>query len=156
MTARDQLHPADPVQGLTFEPLDRNAPLVVDVQVRIGALLGWKCASRTREEWDAWSAQHPDRMFWLLSLDGVPAGMVAYDLHPGGEVEIETFGLVPEFIGKGLGGYALTLGVQRAWSLVPGVRRIWLHTSSLDHPGALPNYHRRGFRTFKTEAGERE
>jgi hypothetical protein len=73
----------------------------------------------------------------------------------GGEVEIETFGLVPEFIGKGLGGYALTLGVQRAWNLVPGVRRIWLHTSSLDHPGALPNHQRRGFRTFKTEAGER-
>jgi hypothetical protein len=35
------------------------------------------------------------------------------------------------------------------------VNRVWLHTSSLDHPRALPNYHRRGFRTFKTEEEER-
>ncbi len=32
-----------------------------------------------------------------------------------------------------------------------GTRRVWLHTSSADNPHALPNYHRRGFRTFKTE-----
>jgi hypothetical protein len=33
---------------------------------------------------------------------------------------------------------------------VPG-----LILEALDHPRALPNYHRRGFRTFKTEQGER-
>jgi GNAT superfamily N-acetyltransferase len=81
--------------------------------------------------------------------------MVSYDLHPGNEVEIETFGLLPEFVGKGLGGYALTLGIQQAWELAPSVTRVWLHTSTLDHPHALPNYHRRGFRTFRAEEGER-
>ena len=30
------------------------------------------------------------------------------------------------------------------------MNRVWLHTSSQDRPRALPNYHRRGFRTFKT------
>jgi GNAT superfamily N-acetyltransferase len=155
MTARDQLIAADPVHGLALEPLDRDSPLVVGLQVRIGAPYGWKCASRTGEEWIAWFAHYPDRMFWLLSFDGEPAGLVAYDLHAGNEVEIETFGLVPEFIGRGLGGYALTLGIQRAWDLTPAVERIWLHTSSVDHSRALPNYHRRGFRTFKTEEGER-
>jgi RimJ/RimL family protein N-acetyltransferase len=155
MTARDQLTPVDLVPGLTLERLDRDSPLVVELQVRIGAPYGWPCATRTGEEWMAWYAQHPDRMFWLLSFDGEPAGLVAYDLHPGNEVEIETFGLVPEFTGRRLGGYALTLAVQRAWDLTPTVERIWLHTSSVDHPSALPNYHRRGFRTFKTEEGER-
>ncbi|NIH86822.1 hypothetical protein [Amycolatopsis granulosa] len=43
--------------------------------------------------------------------------------------------------------YALTLVVEQAWHAAPDVRRIWLHTSNLDHPHALPNYHRRGFRT---------
>ena len=33
----------------------------------------------------------------------------------------------------------------------PAVSRVWLHTSTKDHPRALPNYHRRGLRTFKTE-----
>jgi len=28
---------------------------------------------------------------------------------------------------------------------------VWLRTSSADNPHALPNYQRRGFRTFKTE-----
>jgi hypothetical protein len=32
----------------------------------------------------------------------------------------------------------------------------WLHTSSFDNPRALPNYHLRGFRTFKTEPGQRD
>jgi GNAT superfamily N-acetyltransferase len=67
-----------------------------------------------------------------------------------------TFGLLPEFVGNGLGGCALTLAVQRAWALGPPVNRVWLHTSSQDHPRALPNYHRRGFRTFKTEQVEHD
>ncbi|MEV0197873.1 GNAT family N-acetyltransferase [Nonomuraea sp. NPDC050691] len=151
MTALDQLKPTAPVPGLVLEPLDRDSPLVVDIQARIGASYGWRSASRTEEEWQVWFAEAPDRTFWLLSFEGEPAGMASYDLHPGGEVEIETFGLLPEFVGKGLGGFALTLAIQRAWELAPSVKRVWLHTSTLDHPHALPNYHRRGFATFKTE-----
>jgi GNAT superfamily N-acetyltransferase len=155
LMARAQLNPAASVPGLVLEPLDRDSPLVIDLQARIGAPYGWKSARRTEEEWTAWFAQCPARMFWLLSFEGEPAGMVSYDLHSGDEVEIETFGLLPEFAGKGLGGYALTLAVQRAWELSPTVSRVWLHTSTLDHPRALPNYYRRGFRTVKTEEGER-
>ena len=154
MTARDQLVPADPVAGLTLEPLDRLSPLVVGLQVRIGAPHGWRCATRTEEEWATWYAETPDRLFRLLSFEGEPAGLVAYDLHPGPEVEIKTFGLVPEFVGRGLGGYALTLALATAWDLNPA--RVWLHTSTADHPGALPNYHRRGLRTFRTVERERE
>ena len=80
--------------------------------------------------------------------------MAIYDPHPDHDVEIETFGLVPEFTGKGLGGYALTLAVRQGWDLAPGTRRVWLHTSSADNPNALPNFHRRGFRTFKTRNGQ--
>jgi hypothetical protein len=155
MTALDQLNPAAPVPGLVLEPLRRDSPLVMDVQARIGAPYGWRSATRTEEEWRAWLAEAPERTFWLLSFEGEPAGMVSYDLHPGGEVEIETFGLLPEFVGKGLGGYALTLGIRRAWEPAPPVKRVWLHTSTLDHPHALPNYHRRGLRTFRTETRER-
>jgi GNAT superfamily N-acetyltransferase len=155
MTARDQLSPADPVPGLILEPVDRNSPLIPDVQAKIGASYGWNSATRTEEEWQAWFAEHPGRTFWLLSFDRAPAGMLSYDVHQGSEVEIESFGLLPEFVGKGLGGWALTLGIRQAWDLAPSVTRIWLHTSTFDHPHALPNYHRRGFRTYKTEEGER-
>jgi hypothetical protein len=28
---------------------------------------------------------------------------------------------------------------------------VWLHTSTLDHPAALPNYLKRGFKQVRTE-----
>lgn len=155
MTDRDQLVPAEPAPGLALETLDRDSPLVVGLQVKIGSPYGWKCVTRTDQQWAGWYAEHPDRLFRLLTVQGEPAGLVTYDLHPGDEVEIETFGLVPGFVGTGLGGYALTLALEQAWTLTPTVARVWLHTSSLDHPNALRNYHRRGLRTFKTEVGDR-
>ncbi|MEV0234008.1 GNAT family N-acetyltransferase [Nonomuraea sp. NPDC050786] len=155
MTAAEQLNPSAVVPGLALEPLDHDSPLVIDLQARIGAPYGWSSARRSDQEWSTLFARHPARMFCLLSLDGEPVGIAAYDVHSEEEVEIETFGLLPDFTGKNLGGYALTLTVERAWRLTPSVRRVWLHTSSLDHPHALPNYHRRGFRSYKTEIGER-
>lgn len=151
MTARDQLNPAPPVPGLTLEPLDLTDPLVVGLQVRIGAPYGWRSATRDPREWAGYLAERPDRRYHVLAFRGEPAGVVNHDVHPGDEVEIETFGLVPEFTGRGLGGYALTLGLRRAWDLIPGVRRVWLHTSTQDHPNALPNYRARGLRPFRTE-----
>ncbi len=151
LTARDQLNPAAPVPGLVLRSLDRDSPLIPEIMARVGAAYGWISASRTAEDWRAWFARSPNRTFGLLCFEDEPAGIVAYDPHPGDEVEILSFGLLPESVGRGLGGYALTLGVERAWECLPAVSRVWLHTSSSDHPNALPNYYRRGFRTFKTE-----
>ena len=43
----------------------------------------------------------------------------------------------------------LTKSVEEAWALGPS--RIWVHTCTLDHPAALPNYLSRGFRTVREE-----
>ncbi|AKU18616.1 GNAT family N-acetyltransferase [Luteipulveratus mongoliensis] len=155
MTTRDQLDPAPPVAGLALAPLNRDSPLISDVQARIGEPYGWRSARRAPDQWATWLAEVPHRTFALLTFDTAPAGIVAYEPRPADEVEIMTFGLLPEYIGKGLGGCALTLGIEHAWELSPTVNRVWLHTSSFDHPHALPNYHRRGFRTFRTEERER-
>lgn len=151
MTSSDQLAPAAPVPGLALTAVDRESPLIPETLARVGAAYGWVSATRTAAEWRAWFEASPRRLFSLLSFDGETAGIVVYDPHPGNAMEILSFGLLPEFVGKGLGGYALTLAIERAWTLLPGVRRVWLHTSSSDHPNALPNYHRRGFRTFRVE-----
>jgi GNAT superfamily N-acetyltransferase len=155
MTAPEQLVASVPVPGLVLEPLDRNSPLVPDILARVGAPYGWKSSSRSPEQWATWLSENPKRTFWLLSFESAPAGIVTCDPHSGEDVEIKSFGLLPEFVGKGLGGYALTLAIQRAWALTSEVMRVWLHTSSFDHPNALPNYHRRGFRTFQTLENER-
>lgn len=153
MTDPSQLVPGTPVPGLALVAVGRDLSLVPDLMARIGAPYQWRSARRSPREWQAWFAGHPDRTCRLLILADEPAGIVCYDLHPGADVEIRTFGLLPEFTGKGLGGHALTLAIREGWLLVPDVRRVWLHTSSEDHANALPNYHRRGFRTFKTEEG---
>ena len=73
-----------------------------------------------------------------------------YELRQdGAEVEIAYFGLMPDAIGRGLGKHLLSHAVTDAFGL--GARRVWLHTCTLDHPAALPNYQARGFRIFKVE-----
>ncbi len=66
-----------------------------------------------------------------------------------GSVEIAYFGLLPEFLGRGLGKHLLTCATEQAWA--DGANRVWLHTCTLDDPAALPNYLKRGFRPFRTE-----
>jgi GNAT superfamily N-acetyltransferase len=61
---------------------------------------------------------------------------------------------MPEFIGQGLGKYFLRWAVERAWEYRP--RRLWLHTCTLDHPAALPNYLKAGFVLFKEEMTRRK
>lgn len=151
MTDRSQLVPGTPVPGMALVAVGGDLSLMADLMARVGAPYQWRSTHRSPREWDAWFAEHPDRTCWRLTLDDESAGVVCYDLHPGADVEIKTFGLLPEFTGKGLGGHALTLAIRQGWELVPEVRRVWLHTSSADNSNALPNYHRRGFRTFKTE-----
>jgi ribosomal protein S18 acetylase RimI-like enzyme len=91
----------------------------------------------------------PSVSLWLLTVRAAPAGYFELKAAPDGSVEIAYFGLLPEFIGRGLGKHLLTEAVERAWSL--GARRVWLHTCSLDDPAALPNYVSRGFRPFHEE-----
>jgi GNAT superfamily N-acetyltransferase len=86
---------------------------------------------------------------FLLTLAGAPAGYFELEVHRDGSVEVVYFGLLPEFHGRGLGKYLLTEAVEAAWAL--GASRVWLHTCTLDHPGALANYLGRGFRPFKTD-----
>jgi GNAT superfamily N-acetyltransferase len=91
----------------------------------------------------------PGVSLWLLSWENRPAGYFELRAHEDDSVEIAYFGLLPDFIGRGWGKYLLTRAVQSAWRL--GARRVWLHTCTLDHPAALPNYLKRGFRPVRQE-----
>src|SRR5262249_54433369 len=79
----------------------------------------------------------------VVHVDGAPAGFAELDRRTPGEIELVQFGLMPQFIGQGLGKYFLQWTVDKAWSYEP--RRLWLHTCTLDHRAALPNYLKAGF-----------
>ena len=65
------------------------------------------------------------------------------------ETEISYFGLLEEYIGKGIGGYALSVAIIKSFE--KNIKRVWLHTCTLDHPNALKNYIARGMTVFKKE-----
>jgi ribonuclease BN (tRNA processing enzyme)/GNAT superfamily N-acetyltransferase len=85
----------------------------------------------------------------VLHVDGVPAGFAELDRRQPNEIELVQFGLKPDFIGRGLGKWFLQAAIDIAWSYHP--QRFWVHTCTLDHPAALPNYTKAGFKQYKEE-----
>jgi GNAT superfamily N-acetyltransferase len=75
--------------------------------------------------------------------DGAPIGILELDFRGLPSVEIAFFGLVPEAVGSGAGRWLMDRALQLAWRA--GVNRVWLHTCTFDHPGALGFYLRSGF-----------
>jgi GNAT superfamily N-acetyltransferase len=96
--------------------------------------------------------QDPRVEIHVLMVDGVPAGFAEMDRRIEGGTELVQFGLMPEFIGQGLGKYFLQWAIDKAWS--QNIRRFWLHTCTKDHAAALPNYLQAGFTIFKEETKE--
>ena len=91
---------------------------------------------------------------FVLRVDGQEAGYAELDRSEPGEVRLMYFGLMPGFIGRGLGRWFLRWAVARAWSYAPG--RVWVDTCTLDHPRALGNYEAAGFRRYGERVKEFE
>lgn len=139
--------PSGSLDRLRFQEVAEPTPeLAWFLYVAVG--LRWSWVDRLRWSLEAWRdhVAREDVSLWLASLDGSPAGYVEYRLDLPAEVQIWYFGLLPGFMGRGLGGELLVRAVQAAWRWDPG--RVWLHTCSLDAPAALENYRARGFRVY--------
>ena len=65
------------------------------------------------------------------------------------EMEIAYFGLLEDYLAKKLGSYMLTEAIKISFSY--NVKRVWVHTCSLDHKNALKNYLARGMKIYNTE-----
>jgi GNAT superfamily N-acetyltransferase len=113
---------------------------------------GW-----THDDWRSW-VERPELSTWLALADGTIAGFFELEAQPGGDTEVHLVGLTPAFIGRGYGGYLVEQCVRRAWQRgrlwaqrYGPARRVWLRTSTLDHPNAINNYLKRGFRVASEE-----
>ncbi|MDD2876234.1 MAG: GNAT family N-acetyltransferase [Acidiphilium sp.] len=80
----------------------------------------------------------------VLTLDGVEAGFFELDATSWPDVNLSYFGLLPDAIGQGLGFSLLGTAIERVFS--GPVRGMTVNTCTADHPRALPNYQRAGFR----------
>lgn len=152
MTGRDRLRPAkaSPTPCELVQVREPDPELNRSLYVQVGA--GYRWVDRLpwdRDRWLAW-LDRPDLETWVLYSSGVQAGYFELERQAEGNVEIAYFGLLPDFIGRGLGGYLLTAAIERAWDM--GATRVWVHTCDLDHPSALANYTARGFEVYRVES----
>lgn len=151
-----QLRPA-PDAG-TDARLVRRDPCPVSEYRRLYRDVGAQWYWHDRLEWsDEDLTAHlakPEVAVWELLVEGESAGYFELQRHDDGSAEIVYFGLLPAFIGRGLGGMMLTRAVQEAFAM--GASRVWLHTCTLDSPNALPSYEARGFKPYRTQRLEVE
>lgn len=164
-TSPDQLRPAaQPTEPLTIVRAEEPSP---EFSRFLYTAVGgpWHWTDKLGFTWNDWHTHltQEGRETWVAHHRGTPAGYAELTGRPtaaGTEVEIESFGLLPHAIGRGFGGHLLTRALTEAWRLDarwPGlapVRRVWLHTCTLDGPHARRNYERRGLVVYDIRTHE--
>ncbi len=120
----------------------------------VGKEFHWLSRRKMTDEALAAILGDPGNEIHVLHVDGTPAGFAELDRRQPGEIELIQFGLTRAFIGQGLGKWFLQWTIDKAWSYGPN--RFWLHTCTLDHPAAVPNYTKAGFVLYKQETIRRE
>ena len=166
-TSPDQVVPAsEPAEPLVIARAEEPSPEFT--RFLLTAVGGqWHWTDKLDRSWAQWWDWVTRKGFetWVAWRRGTPVGYAELMGSPGEggtDVEIESFGLLPAFVGKGFGGHLLTRALQEAWridSRWPGlapVRRVWLHTCTLDSAHALPNYRRRGLQPYDTRSQEQD
>ena len=144
-----------PREGLIFLHAQRpTVPYYRFFYDAVGDQWHWSSRKQLADAEIAAILNDPKVEMHVLYCDGVPAGFAELDRRTEGEIELVQFGLLPDFIGKGLGKYFLQWTIDQAWGCKP--RRFWLHTCTLDHPAALPNYLKAGFVVYREEISHRE
>jgi GNAT superfamily N-acetyltransferase len=120
-----------------------------DLYFAVGANWSWTDKRPwSDQQWEEYASAPELRTFAAYHRESL-AGYYELRNDTEGGVEIAYFGLLPEFLGRGLGGALLTSAILQAWQMGPGVRRVWVHTCNRDHPCALANYQARGMVTYK-------
>ena len=152
MTSPSDLVPVSTTpESTTWRRIDADkASVSSDFYRRVGG--PWHWVDRrdwSPSQWRQWT-DRPDHHLMVCTHAGADAGYAELDQQQDGRVEIAYFGLLPEAIGHGIGRWWLAEVISEAWSL-PGTRRVWVHTCTLDGPAAMATYTGRGLRPIARE-----
>ena len=141
-----------PLQAPVQAPYDRLALMRVErptvsfyryLYDAVGRAWLWTDRKRLSDSELAAIIEDDDVEIYVPYVAGVPAGFAELDLRNAPDIHLAFFGLMPEFIGHGLGSYLLNWVIRRAWERAP--KRVTVTTNNFDHPRALPLYQRMGF-----------
>jgi GNAT superfamily N-acetyltransferase len=152
MRSPDQLRPkrcAD-TRFQVKEKKERDWRFNRDLYLAVGEMWSWNDKRAwSDDQWKEYGLA-PDLRTFAAYYDNSLVGYYELRRDENG-IEIAYFGLLPGFIGRGLGGALLTSAIEEAWRTSPSITRVWVHTCSLDHPSALANYQARGMAIYKQE-----
>ena len=73
-------------------------------------------------------------------------GILELDFREAGICELAFLGVTPNLVGSGAGRMLMNRAIALAFARP--VKKFWLHTCTLDHPGAIAFYERSGFTAF--------
>jgi GNAT superfamily N-acetyltransferase len=142
--------PAAPLpEGLTFAPEpDPSTAAYRDLFTRIGAR-DWLWFSRLLmpERELAAILADPGTALFLLRREGHACGMLELDFRVPGACELAFFGVEADLTGRGAGRFLMAEALRRAWARP--IRRLHVHTCTLDSPRALGFYRNSGFRPVR-------
>jgi len=120
-----------------------------DLFRRVGEDWLWFSRARMSDTELAAIIHTPDIEVYALVADGRDEGLLELDFRDPGQCELVYFGVTSGLIGTGAARFLMNRALERAWSR--GVRRVWVHTCTLDHPSAVAFYQRSGFRPFRRQ-----
>ncbi len=85
----------------------------------------------------------------VVDARGIEVGILELDFRTAGQCELSFFGLIPELAGQGFGRWLMAHALANAWR--NKVRRVWVHTCTLDHHTALGFYRKSGFKPYERQ-----
>ena len=98
--------------------------------------------------------QSPSMEIHALAHEGRDEGLLELNFREPGQCEIVFFGVTAKLVGTGAGRWLMNRALEIAWSRP--IDRLWLHTCTFDHPGALAFYQRSGFRACRRQVEVRD
>lgn len=157
MRSRPSLPPVRPYRSGMLLRLDPpTADFYRYLYRTVGEAWGWTDRAEMDDEELLKVITDPHVDVFVLYVGGVPAGFFELDRRVDGEVELRHFGLVPDFWGRGLAKRLLASAVDTAWDHEP--ERVWVRSTSLEHPRGLLIYQWAGFEPYDSTsdvAGQR-
>lgn len=93
--------------------------------------------------------RHPEVEIYALKVGDDVEGLLELDFRVPGEGELGFFGVGSSLVGGGGARWMMNRALELAWKRP--INRFWVHTCTLDHPGALAFYIRTGFVPFKRQ-----
>ena len=136
-------------EGLSFRRVEPDLDWYKDIFDRVGAEWLW-FGRRLLSDRELSNIIEEERVaLYTLERDGRAEALLELDFRVEGECELAYFGVTPELIGTGAGGYLMDRANELAWA--EDIGRFHVHTCTIDSPQALGFYMRSGFVPYRRQ-----